>query len=207
MSKFKFKFKLTGLEVEIEGTRDDIPLMTQAIGQQVAGMLQPMNEVVDGEVKVVDTRTPLALSTQSSDESKKKRKRRSVSHKESTNSSGTSSPQIDNTIEFDLDQKAYGYPSQAWNTTNKCIWLMYVLGNKGYGTEFTARQLADTFNKYFKDAKMVEVSNINRDLGREKARDNAKVSSDTKKDPTTWFLTQKGLEAVQKTVADITKNN
>lgn len=49
---------------------------------------------------------------------------------------------------------------------------------------------------------MIDVSNINRDLGRAKGRDNAKVSSDTKKDPTTWFLTQKGTEAAQKMIVD-----
>ena len=35
MSKFKFKLKLQGLELEMEGAREDIPLMAQNLGNQL----------------------------------------------------------------------------------------------------------------------------------------------------------------------------
>ena len=39
MSKFKFKLKLQGLELEMEGAREDIPLMAQNLGNQLTGTL------------------------------------------------------------------------------------------------------------------------------------------------------------------------
>jgi hypothetical protein len=38
MSKFKFKLKLQGLELEMEGSRDDIPLIAHNLGNQLTGL-------------------------------------------------------------------------------------------------------------------------------------------------------------------------
>ena len=49
MSKFKVKLKLQGLELEIEGSRDDMHLIGQNLGQQMAGLLQPAGAIVEGQ--------------------------------------------------------------------------------------------------------------------------------------------------------------
>lgn len=49
-SKFKIKFKVEKLELEIEGNREDVPLITQALGQQVSGLLAPASDIVQGEI-------------------------------------------------------------------------------------------------------------------------------------------------------------
>lgn len=45
MSKFKFKFKLQGLEIEMEGAKEDIPLMANSLGNHLAGLMQPASEM------------------------------------------------------------------------------------------------------------------------------------------------------------------
>jgi hypothetical protein len=40
MSKFTVKVKLQGLEIEVEGTREDAPRLAQQIGKQLGGLLQ-----------------------------------------------------------------------------------------------------------------------------------------------------------------------
>ena len=52
MSKFRIKMKLQGLELEIEGAREDASLISRNIGQQVASLMQPAGNIVDGELTV-----------------------------------------------------------------------------------------------------------------------------------------------------------
>lgn len=41
MSKYKFRLKITGLEMEYEGTREDIPVITKQLNQQFGGLISP----------------------------------------------------------------------------------------------------------------------------------------------------------------------
>jgi hypothetical protein len=36
-NKFKIKLEVAGFKLELEGSRDDVPLMAQAVGQQMSG--------------------------------------------------------------------------------------------------------------------------------------------------------------------------
>jgi hypothetical protein len=50
LSKFMIKLKLQGLELEIDGSREEMPNITQNLGRQIAGMLQPAGAIIEGEV-------------------------------------------------------------------------------------------------------------------------------------------------------------
>ena len=49
MSKFKIKMKLQGLELEIEGAREDSSNIGRNLGGQLANLLQPAIKIIDGE--------------------------------------------------------------------------------------------------------------------------------------------------------------
>ncbi|MEH2257179.1 hypothetical protein [Nostoc sp.] len=49
-NKFKIKLKVTGFELEVEGSREDVPFMAQAVGQQMSGLLIPASNIVEGEI-------------------------------------------------------------------------------------------------------------------------------------------------------------
>lgn len=149
MGKFEIEFEITGLKLKVKGDRSEVPGMTQALGQQVTNLFKPLNDIVDGEAKVVDDKPSLALPAQTPEEGKKKRKKRSHSVKDVNASGSQAKQQSDAFVELNHKRDTYGYPSQSWNTTDKCIWLIHVLSQETNQTEFTARQLADTFNKYF----------------------------------------------------------
>ena len=64
MSKIKIKLKLTGFELEIEGSKDDIPQIQQAIGQQIGSLLQPgtgyLDEAPQQTIKTIGPETVTA---------------------------------------------------------------------------------------------------------------------------------------------------
>src|SRR4051812_29201836 len=50
MAKFHIKLKLQGLELEVDGTRDDLPVLREALAQQFSGLLGPATDLADGQV-------------------------------------------------------------------------------------------------------------------------------------------------------------
>jgi hypothetical protein len=48
MSKIKIKMELTGFKLEIEGSSEDVPQIQQALGRQLASMMQPPTDAVGG---------------------------------------------------------------------------------------------------------------------------------------------------------------
>src|SRR5437588_13047722 len=76
MAKFKLTLKVTGLELQVEGSREDVSLMTQAVGQQLAGIVTPGAEVIDGQI--IDT-TASALPAALAPPKERRTKRRSTS--------------------------------------------------------------------------------------------------------------------------------
>src|SRR6185369_12996681 len=80
MSKFRIKMKLQGLELEIEGSREDAHTITQNLGQQLAGVLKPAGAIIEGEV--IQERQPAQIAQpgdQRSNGAKKIRRKRVVS--------------------------------------------------------------------------------------------------------------------------------
>lgn len=48
MSKFTIKVKLQGLEIEVEGTREDAPRIASQLGKQIGGLLQAPATLASG---------------------------------------------------------------------------------------------------------------------------------------------------------------
>jgi hypothetical protein len=188
MSKFRMKLKLTGLEVEIEGTREDIPLIARNVSAQLGGLMQPANDVAQGAVPrlardAIDV-TPTAADTTSP-------KRRKTSRK-TGQSTSTSSTELDE-FNWNHDFATWGSAVQGWNTLQKSIWLLYVMDKQSVVNEASAAQIANTFNKHFRQAKTILAANVSRDLGKAKTAAPAKVGEKSTVTPHKWFLTDEGM--------------
>lgn len=196
MSRFKIKFKIQGLELDIEGDRRDVGLISRAVGDQVAGLIAPANEIVDGQRAVVPkgmvdvTPHPIARNA---------RKRASTGTR--TNSGGPTTTAID----FVHEPQRFGTPTQTWKAVQKAMWLIFVVGELKQITQLNAGTIFATFNKHFRQAGMLRRSNVARDLGRVKLKIGDMpplVAEDTTKSPTEWFLTDEGKKQVNALIID-----
>src|SRR6185436_9277867 len=59
--------------------------------------------------------------------------------------------------------QTYSSPIQQWKVAEKAIWLLFVIKKENIADEASCSQLAKTFNKHFKEAKMIQPSNVSRD--------------------------------------------
>lgn len=187
MSKVKFKFKITGLELEFEGSREDVPMITNAIGNQVQNMLNPPAEILNGEVEVIES-TPKSATISTP------KKRRKPSKSGSSNGQQVS-PKEGATITWKHDPKKYSSPVQEWKTAQKALWVLYVVSEESNTDELSASVIADIFNREFKRAGTIRGTNISRDFGKLKLGKDALVG-ETVGSPSTWFLTEKGKSEV-----------
>jgi hypothetical protein len=187
MSKFKIKMKLTGFELEIEGSKDDVPNIQQALSQQLSGLLQPptglIEETPHSQMKTIEAE-PASASARTS----KSRKRSTPSAPRVTRSETDGA--LDN---WPRDVSKYVSPTQAWSTRDKALWLLYVAQEENIASEVSSIQIRETFNMHYRQAKLINLSNINRDLGRVKGH---LVGEDVKKSPPCWFLMDAGTTAV-----------
>jgi hypothetical protein len=111
MSKFRMKLKVQGLELEIEGSREDASLLSRNIGQQMAGLLQPAGMVLDGHTHPASTlENVIALPPV-----RKTRRRRNGA----ASNSSADAPTI---INFKHDPAKFGNPRQEWKTADKALW-------------------------------------------------------------------------------------
>lgn len=191
MSKFKIRLKIQGFELEVEGTREDIPTITQNIGQEFAGMLAPVAQIVEGENPNQTNMAPTNGSG-TSENIRKKRVRKTISTREGTDVEA---------VDWVHDASKWGNPLQDWSTSEKSIWLLYVAKNEKGTGELSLGQITKTFNKHFKQAKLIIQGNVGRDLGKLKVKPDAWVGEDTTKTPTTWFLTQNGQKEAERLVS------
>lgn len=192
MSKFRVKLKIQSFDLEVEGTREDVPLIAQSIGNQIAGMLEPVAQIVEGEASVSPSLPKVLEMPQASKQIR--RTRRSLSRKPAE------SRIEDQVIDWLHDPAKWGSPQQNWTTAAKAIWLLYVVGKETGQNELSGVSIAATFNKHFKQAKSIVAGNVNRDLGKLKVKANAPVAEDTTKTPTTWFLTQEGNKQAEDSI-------
>ena len=158
MSKFKIKLELQAFKLEIEGSREDIPLITQNVAKQLTGLVQPPQGIVgtapspstngdDGAGQMLVNGKPYSKS--------KPRKPSKQSSPQKTES------QI---IDFQPDPLNFGTPLQTWNTVQKAIWLMLLLKQEKSLTHSSPTLIAETFNKHFFTAGVLRPSNVSRDL-------------------------------------------
>lgn len=190
MSKFKISLKLSNLELEVEGSREDVPMLAKNIGAQLGNLLAPAASMADGKAltqqrEIIDVTPPREKQNGSAAKARRTSRR-------SGGGGGDSSA-----IEFTHNIESYGSPLQTWNTATKSIWLLYVSDKQGGPKEMSAPQVAATFNKRFKQAGMIRPENVSRDLGRLKTKAPAKAADDTSKDPAVWFLTEAGIKEAE----------
>jgi hypothetical protein len=191
VTKFKIKMKLTGLELDIEGSREDIPLIAANLGQQLTGLLGPAAAIAAGtdeSTRCDPAWAPLPMV----DEVKKRRKRATTPRSVDTQPDAANAP-----IDFRHDPAKFGTPKQSWKTSDKAVWLMHVVA-----AELSGAVIVATFNKHFRQAGTITVGNSNRDLGRLKSKSPAVVGEDTTRTPPRWFLTEEGTRQAMKLVAD-----
>lgn len=193
MSKFRVKMKLQGLELEIEGAREDAGLITRNLGQQFAGLMGPIDNIIDG-TELVDTPHTASVVPMSQLPSVKRNKRKKTAGPSPTVN------EDDTAIDFRHDPLKFGNAQQTWKTADKSLWLIYVLKSQTERTEFTAKAIADTFNKHFRGAGLIKTGNVNRDLERLRT---AEKPSPLGFDPnkSAWFLTDEGERRGQVLVA------
>jgi hypothetical protein len=200
MSKFKIKMKLTGFELEIEGSQDNVPEISQAIGRQLAGLMQAPDALLNSATDNV--RTLPAGPVQPAEEIRldSPSRRKSTRKRRSPSGNGVDEDSQEVAVDFRHDPAKYGTPSQSWTTAMKALWLLYVVSQETETQEMSGRRTALTFNKHFRQAKEVTVANVNRDLGRAKIKGQF-VGEDATKSPTAWYLTEEGVKAVQTQIA------
>lgn len=194
-NKVKFKLKITGFELEMEGTKESTALITSQVSQTLRGLIsapsldeEPNNE--NGKNNRVENAEAALVPT--STHSKRKRRQRP----------GNLSAQAESdVIDFIHEIDKYGMPSIKWSTSTKSLWLLYVVKQIAKKDAMTTKQIIETFNKHFKQAKTV--ANVGRDLGQLKLDTNYYVGEDTTKNPHEWYITESGEKHVQKLIADL----
>jgi len=195
MSKFKVRLKLQGLELEVEGNRDDVPLIADSVAEQVAGLLKPASNIVEGEI-VTDGHRPQYVEGETSEtKTKQARKKRQSQTQPGSNSK-------EEAVDWSHDPSKWGVPKQKWSTADKSLWILYVVEKAEGIKEMSAPRIATTFNKHFPQAGIVHPPNVSRDLGKLKLKSPALVSEDRAKSPSTWFLTEGGIQRVEKLIRE-----
>lgn len=198
MSKFKVRLKIQGLELEIDGSREDVPAIAHSLQQQVGGLMNPAGTMIEGELEPAK----LAAVTVSPEAPAKARRRRRRPTQGGGAPNGESRASADAAKDFRHSPEDWGFPRQDWTTAVKSVWLLYVVEKQDGSKELTAKEIALTFNKHFKQAGAIKAHNVTRDLGKLKAQAPSQVSEDTGSTPSRWFLTTAGYQRAEELVIE-----
>jgi len=195
MPKFELEMELTGLKLRIKGDRGDVPVIAANVGQQIAGLLEPPANIVEGEPprKTVEV-VQLPPSPEAPSKNGHTRRRTAARN---GNSAPTSTP-----VEFAHDSAKWGIPLQAWNPTNKSLWLLRIVEEQGGPKELSSSEIVATFNKFFKPSGKLRAPNVARDLGKIKTGAEALVVEDKSGSPIRWCLSHKGRAESDRLVAE-----
>ena len=188
MAKFKMRLKLTGLEVEIEGERADIPQMASGVSQQMANLLQPSINIAAGKVPQLIEQA----DTNKSDGGSNENGRGGRGRKSGAAREGRSSDTAGVALDFAHKPDTWGNPLQSWTAIQKMIWLLYVYGQATSQTEMAFNSIAPTFKKHFKQSGKIHPPHVTRELGKAKGQAPALVGEDAAKTPSAWYLTDAG---------------
>jgi hypothetical protein len=188
VTKFRVKMKLQGLELEIEGAREDASLISRNIGDQISALMRPAGAIIEGEM--ARPRGPMAqIDAVPHDAVAKKSRKRKASNSSHPETEAASA------VDFNHSVESYGNPKQEWKTADKSLWLLFVLRESMQMNQLSTRVIVETFNKHFKQSGTVTTSNVTRDLGRLKTKERpAPIGEDTTKSPSEWFLTEEGIK-------------
>jgi hypothetical protein len=196
VSKIRVKIKLQGFEMEVEGSRDDMVVVREAVTQQMSGLLGPAADIAAGEAtkQTHNGHAPITIEAVKST-AKKKFTRAGTNSAETV--SGTP-------VEWRHDASKFGSPKQEWAGTDKAIWLLYVAASAATVSEMSTSTIIATLYKLFRSVKAPRASNLARDLAKlQQARNGHQplVSLDATKDPGVWYLTDAGIKHAQTLVA------
>lgn len=192
MAKFKLRFKVEKLELEVEADRPDAaPMITQAVHQQLTGLLKPAEVMVNDPSR----QSSLIVEPQLDDHTNGGRRRTKPTAK--TGDSNAKAKPLD----FTHDVSKWGTPKQSFTAPEKAIWLLYVIEQQTGTKALGAQTIVQTFNKHFRQAGLLNPRNINRDLAKPKQAARPQVGEDTTKTPPEWFLTDEGKTLAVKLVA------
>ena len=201
MSKFKINLELTGLKLNIEGSREDIPLITQGLAQQLTGLIAPAAAIASGDEDVLENRA--SAPPPMVQEVRKKAKRKPAGAR-----SGATADAADGAggpVNYRHDAEKYGSAKQTWTTAQKAMWLLHVVGESAGQKELSAAVIASTFNQHFKQSGPIQRGNVGRDLGKLKTKAAGGkppgVAEDTTKNPSLWYLTEEGSRTAQALVS------
>ncbi len=104
MAKFRMRLKIQGFELEVDGEREDIPAITTALHQQLAGFIQPAEMIVEPTKQLGSA--PKTIQGETATPAAKPAKKR-PSGKSSTAGTPTQA------IEFRHEPTTYGNPQQS----------------------------------------------------------------------------------------------
>lgn len=199
MNKIKFKLKLTGLEMEFEGSRDDMKQFSSRFGQQITGLITPGvgngSENETGKVVTEDTDADVISSTSNS---RKKIKR--------NRTAGVGKVEKGSALELKVETEKYGSPNQKWSTLDKSLWILYVAESILNIKELSATEIVETFNLHFRQHGKIRGANVSRDFGLKKSGNSALVGENDTTIPTKWFLTEEGKKTAQTLIANQKSN-
>lgn len=180
MAKTKFSIKLTGLEIEYEGERDDVSKITGAVGKQFGEILQTPS-VVAGPSR----RLPASVVATDVDSGSQMANTKKGSGAKKTTSRKPKEPPV----EWSHDAEGWGNPLQGWKIRQKALWLLYVIQNVTETTEMSASRVASTFNEYFREAGQLKANLVGREFRRASKSSPPSVQQSVAGD---WFLTEEG---------------
>lgn len=199
MAKFSVKVEIQGFRLEIEGSREDVPTITNNLGRQIAQLVVP----------AADPTMPSPLTAlqhdandnpQASEPAKRPRKAKRAAPSRSASSDGTTRGEA---IIWRHDPAAWGNPTETWSTFDKAAWLLYVAAKARNTSEMTASQIAQSFNQMFAQSGEIRPSNVSRDFGINKAEASPKVADDATKSPTPWYLLDAGIAHVEQLITQL----
>lgn len=203
MSKFKVSFKIEKLELEIEGSREDMPHIADQVGRQVAGMFQPAAQLASGEPAERAPVVTEAIVVQAPTDGKRRtsrRRRPTAAPAAAAADGGTAAAEVG--LSWRHDTAKWGSPKKDWSLSNKIIYLLYVAKAEAEQQDLTAQAISETFNRLFKQAGTVETRYVTRELGRMKGRTPPPVSEDVTATPSLWFLNPNGDNEGRRLVAE-----
>jgi hypothetical protein len=199
VTKFRVKLKLTGLELEVEGSREDVPLLTKSIASQLAGVMMPAANIVEGKATPLLGREAIPgtaqLVQQPAASVRAPRKRRApFSGGDGVQNAAATS------IVWQHDADTWGAPQQSWKAVDKTVWLLYVAKQVGATPEMSVMQMVTTFDKLFRTAGRLNKGNIARDFTKLNSEPPPKVQMNGTVDPATWYLTDAGIKHAENLV-------
>jgi len=192
MSKLKFTLKITGFELQVEGTREEVATITNNVGQQFQGLMHPAGSM--GEPPALAD-TQVTEDGEITEIKNAPRKRRP----------STGQPKTEKARALDLtnDPAKYGAPLQGWSALEKAVWLMHIVQRILNISDLSASEISETFNKHFKQLGKIRSSNISRDFGNKKTGAKAIVGENSNVYPAKWFLTEEGTKMAERLIQSL----